>query len=85
VLQEPPVDRAALQYAVQELNGVDVDGLRFIPVGWASAGYVLRSGADSYLLKLWPGWPNAADAVARLPLLRGHIGSVPLPTRYDAA
>jgi Ser/Thr protein kinase RdoA (MazF antagonist) len=84
VLQEPPVDRAALRYAVQELYGVAVDGLRFIPVGWTSAGYELRSGSDSYFLKLWPGGRDAADAVARLPLVRqlhehGLRARVPYP------
>jgi Ser/Thr protein kinase RdoA (MazF antagonist) len=84
VLQEPPVDRAALRYAVQELYGVAVDGLRFIPVGWASAGYELRSGSDSYFLKLWPGGRDAADAVARLSLVRqlhehGLRARVPYP------
>jgi Ser/Thr protein kinase RdoA (MazF antagonist) len=84
VLQEPPVDRSALHSAVQELYGVVVDGLRFIPVGWASAGYELRSGADSYFLKLWPGGRSAADAVARLPLIRqlhahGLRARVPYP------
>jgi Ser/Thr protein kinase RdoA (MazF antagonist) len=85
VLQEPPVDRAALQSAVQELYGLAaVDGLRFIPLGWGSAGYELRSGADSYFLKLWPGRRNAADAIARLPLVRrlhehGFRARVPYP------
>lgn len=82
MLIEPLLDRALLLESVRDLYGLAFEELRFVPLGWVSAGYEVRAGDDRYFLKLWPGGRDADDAVARLPLvLRLHeLGfRVPFP------
>lgn len=79
-----------LLQALGELYGMAFDGLRFIPLGWASAGYSVNAGGEQYFLKLWPGGRGAAGAVARLPLVRelhevGFRARVPYPVPTSAA
>jgi Ser/Thr protein kinase RdoA (MazF antagonist) len=84
VLTEPRIDRAVLLRAVRDLYGVPVEELRFIPVGWASAAYEVRTPGGSYFLKLWSRDHDAREAIARLPLVQqlhqvGFRARVPYP------
>ena len=84
MLTEPRVKHAVLLDAVRGFYGVPADGLRFIPVGWASAAYEVTAGRERYFLKLWPGGRGAVEAVARLPLAQrlhelGFRAWVPYP------
>ncbi|MEI8411163.1 MULTISPECIES: phosphotransferase enzyme family protein [unclassified Kribbella] len=81
MLSEPRVDRAALVDAVRTSYGIAVDSLRFIPVGWASVCYQID---QRYFLKLWLTPDDAAQAVARLPVVQelhdsGFRARVPYP------
>lgn len=85
MLSEPRVDRAALVDAVRTSYGITVDSLRFIPVGWASACYDID---QRYFLKLWLNPDDAAQAVARLPLVQqlhshGFRARVPYPLETE--
>lgn len=80
MLVEPPLDRALLLESVRDLYSLAFEELRFIPLGWVSAGYEVRVGDDRYFLKVWPGGRDASGAVVRLPLaLRLH--ELGFPTR----
>jgi Ser/Thr protein kinase RdoA (MazF antagonist) len=68
MLVEPAVDRSSLVSAVHQYYGLTVTSLDFVPVGWGTAGYVLRVGDSQYFLKLWPR--EAPGALARLPIVR---------------
>jgi aminoglycoside phosphotransferase (APT) family kinase protein len=86
VLVEPRLDRAALLDSVRELYGLAFEGLRFIPLGWVSAGYEVRAGDDQYFLKLWLDKRDADGAVARLPLVqRLHELGFPARLPYPLA
>ncbi len=52
---EPPLDHGSLMARVEELYGLDVAALSFVPKGETSVGYVVQ-GKDGrrYFLKLWP-------------------------------
>jgi hypothetical protein len=67
VLIEPPLDRAVLLADLRDAYGLTADSLEFVPVGWASAAYVLRAAGERYFLKLWPDGREAAHAVRRFP------------------
>jgi Ser/Thr protein kinase RdoA (MazF antagonist) len=82
MLAEPAVDRSSLFAAVHRYYGLTVSALEFVPVGWASAAYVLRVGESQYFLKLWPDRREAAGALDRLPFVRqlhSHGLRVPYP------
>jgi Ser/Thr protein kinase RdoA (MazF antagonist) len=63
MLAEPQLDREALLEAVRTSYGVSPVSLRFIPVGWTSVSYDLRTDDTRYFLKL-------TDQTSRLPLVR---------------
>ncbi|HEY0471787.1 MAG TPA: aminoglycoside phosphotransferase family protein [Kribbella sp.] len=88
MLIEPPLDRAALLTDLRDAYGLTGDSLEFVPVGWASAAFVLRVAGERYFLKLWPGGRDADAAVQRFPFVQrlqslGFSARVPsaLPTR----
>jgi Ser/Thr protein kinase RdoA (MazF antagonist) len=72
MLTEPRVDRAALVDAIRTSYGITVDRLRFVPVGWASACYEID---QRYFFKLWLDPNEAAQAVARMPLVQ-HLHKI---------
>ena len=86
---EPSIDRARLIETVCDLYGLPVEGLAFVPVGYAAACYtVLCAGGARYFLKLWPGTRAGRSSPARpdvvLPLTRalherGLLPRVPYP------
>jgi Ser/Thr protein kinase RdoA (MazF antagonist) len=70
VLADPLPNHTALLSAIRTSYGVTAEQLTFIPRGWASAGYRLRTADRVYFLKLWLTPDDAARAVARFPLVR---------------
>jgi Ser/Thr protein kinase RdoA (MazF antagonist) len=71
---EPPLDRARLADAVREQYALDVAALEFVPVGYATACYLVHlAGGGRRFLKLWPDTAAARPVAARqqlvLPLL----------------
>ena len=52
---EPPIDRAEVIETVQTRYGLPVEGLTFVPVGFATACYEAHAAdGGRYFLKLWP-------------------------------
>jgi hypothetical protein len=93
---EPAIDRADLAETVRSRYGLIVEGLTFVPVGYAAACYALGcAGGERRFLKLWPD-TIAGRAVATrldvvLPLTRALVDRrlvtrvpAPLPTRDGA-
>lgn len=64
---EPPIDRARLCSTVRDAYGIELSGLRFVPLGYAAACYSARTGDGSCVfLKLWPRARPGSRAAARL-------------------
>jgi hypothetical protein len=75
VLSDPLLDRTPLLSAITTSYGITAEQLTFVPRGWASAGYELRTADRVYFLKLWLTPDDAARAAARLPLVQ-HLHSL---------
>ncbi len=94
--REPPIDRARLIETIRDVYELPVEGLVFVPVGYAAACYTVRcAGGVQCFLKLWPDMragrasPVRPDVV--LPLTRAlHERDLlprvpyPVPTRDGA-
>ncbi len=84
MLADPLPNHTALLSTIRTSYGVSANRLTFIPRGWASAGYELRTADRVYFLKLWLTPDDAARAVARFPLVQqlhslGFRARVPYP------
>ncbi len=86
---EPRVDRVHLAQAVHFQYGLPVEEVEFVPLGYATACYALRSpNGTRYFAKLWPRWrvddPTGSQRETTLALLRalhdrGLYPRVPCP------
>jgi aminoglycoside phosphotransferase (APT) family kinase protein len=83
---EPPFDRREIAAAVLQDYGLEVAGLKFVPVGFSTACY----RTDRYFLKVWPPEANdgRSDALLEisLPLMDALAASnlrarIPAPIR----
>lgn len=68
---EPDIDRARLIAAVREAYGLAAEQLRFMPVGFAAACYVVDDATGrQHFLKLWPNARGRSDTARRERSLR---------------
>lgn len=93
---EPRVDRPRLVETVREVYGLPAEALTFVPVGFATACYVLHcAGDERFFLKLWPDTDTARWGAARLPVTLPLVRTLhertlvprapyPIPTRNGA-
>jgi Ser/Thr protein kinase RdoA (MazF antagonist) len=79
VEEEPELDRGRVLRGVQDVYGVEAEAIRFVPVGYATACYVVAArGTPAWFLKLFPDTGVTASVIDRQPAvvrLLGHLGT----------